>query len=138
MWPCSEWSGPGARSFSSSQARRPARNSSTFTARPSRLRTADGVRAPRVMHAAAANERHGTGFQPPPVGGAGVSVAVVADAHVVGGMVDEAQRLGAARRIAVNVLDEGGSGEKQALRGRGDQLGKPVQFVRGAEGAVGA
>ena len=58
----------------------------------------DSVRASGVVHTAAADEGHGAGLQSPPVGGSHIGVTVVADPHVVGGVVDEAQRLGAGGR----------------------------------------
>src|SRR6201999_641064 len=84
-----------------SRSRRATYADPTGTPRHSRRGAADGVRAPGVVHPAAADERHGSGLQAPAVGCTQVGVAVVADPHVVGGAVDEAQRLGAARRVAL-------------------------------------
>ena len=92
-----------------------------------------------VVISTAPDERHGTGFQPPAVRGAQVGVAVVADAHVVLGMLDEAQRLGAAGLIgALDQIDERGAGHEQTL-GRGvDEHGEAVERVGVAERTVGA
>ena len=103
-----------------------------------RLGPADRVRAPVVVVAAAPDERHGTGFQPPAVVGAHVGVAVVPDAHVVLRMLDEAQRLGARRGVAVDEVDQRGARHEEALRRGVDQHGKALQRIGFTERAVGA
>ena len=56
-------------------------------------------------------------LQPPPVGRPAIGVGVVADAHVVGGLVDEAERLLSRAGVAVEV-ERRGPDQEQTLRGR--------------------
>ena len=58
-------------------------------------------------------------------------------AHVVGGMLDEAQRLRTRCGVAVEI-DQRRPGHEQALRRGVDQYGKALQRISFAEGAVGA
>jgi hypothetical protein len=97
------------------------------------------VRLAGVAGAAAAQERHRPRVQPPAALGAAVGVGVPADANLVVRLVDEAQRLLAGARVAVQ-LERRGAGEEQALgcgvhqcREVGERVGRP----EGAVGAVG-
>ena len=94
---------------------------------------------PGVPRPALAEERHGPGVQPPALGGAPVGVAVVADAHVVGRLLHEAQRLLAAAGVPVQ-LERGRAHQEEPLGGgrhQGREVHEPIGVAEGAVGAVG-
>ena len=90
-----------------------------------------------VAGPALAEEGHGPGPQAPPVGRPAVGVRVVPDAHVVGGLLDETERLPSRTRVAVEGQRRWPD-EEQSLRGRSHQGREVGEGIGVAEGAVGA
>src|SRR6516165_12477812 len=70
----------------------------------------------RVAGAAAPQEGHGPGLKAPPLLRLAIGVGVPADAHVVGGLLHEAECLGAGARpgLVIEVQDRG-PGQEQPL-----------------------
>ncbi len=95
------------------------------------------VGPPGVTGAALPQEGHRPGVQPPALGGAAVGVGVVADAHVVVRLVDEAQGLLPGAGVALDVEGRGPH-QEQPLGGRRHQGREVGQGVGVSEGAVGA